>query len=159
MPKRISDVSLHVYVTPETLDDAVETVRSVVDSHLRNRDIFAWRFTLPVEPDDATHRTLETQWYADHPGGEPGACRTYEIAISLVGAASRLTEANVAALEQKLALAISALTPAPPSATIPWTIRATHRETSAFDTNRELPASPRIQARPGRPESGVGDRR
>ncbi|QIS11077.1 hypothetical protein [Nocardia arthritidis] len=134
MPKRISDVSLHVYVTTETLDRVVESVREVVDQHLRNREVFAWRFTLPVDADDAAHVLLETQWRMDHPGATPDGWRTYEIAISLVGPASRLTEANVAALEQKLAVGISALTPPPPSTTIPWTIRCRHRET--YDSAR-----------------------
>lgn len=138
MPKRISDVSLHVYVTPETLESVVDTVCEVVNNHLRNRDVFAWRFTLPVEPDDDTHLMLETRWRTDHPGAEPTDCRTYEIALSLVGAASRLTEASVAALEHKLAVGISTLRPAPPQQTLPWNLRATHRETAAFDTNREL---------------------
>ncbi|WP_239004121.1 hypothetical protein [Nocardia panacis] len=125
-------------MTAETLDRVVQTVREAVDQHLRNREVFAWRFTLPVDIDDEAHLLLETQWRLDHPGLAPRQCHTYEIAISLVGPASRLTESGVAALENKLAARLSALAAAPPGTTIPWTMRCRHHQTKDFDTNREL---------------------
>lgn len=67
MPKRISDVSLHVYVTPETLERVVDTVRAVVDEHLAERDVFAWRFTLPVDSDDPAHAELQSRCPTDPP--------------------------------------------------------------------------------------------
>ena len=132
MPKRISDVSLHVYVTPETLDRVVETVRRVVDDHVAERDVFAWRFTLPVDADHPLHTVLETQWYLDHPGRQPGTRRTYEIALSLVGDAKLLTKGNIARLEQKLVLGMSAADP------FPYLIHALQREDFDLEENREL---------------------
>jgi hypothetical protein len=144
MPKRISDVSLHVYVTPETLDRVVETVRHVVDDHVAERDVFAWRFTLPVDPDQSAHTVLETQWRLDHPGADPGDRCTYEIALSLVGAAELLTEASLAALEHQLVLGISA------EDGVPYAIHAHNRESFDFEENRELDHSTRfVTAQPG----------
>lgn len=132
MPKCISDVSLHVYVTPETLDRVVATVRRVVDEHVADRDLFAWRFTLPVDPDQPSHAVLETQWRLDHPGGDPGERRTYEIALSLVGDAKLLTEANLAQLETRLMLCIADEDAAP------YEIHTLHRESFDLEENREL---------------------
>ncbi len=131
MPKRISDVSLHVYVTPQTLDRVVGTVCRVVDEHVADRDLFAWRFTLPVEADDPTHRLLETQWRMDHPDAEPGERRTYEIALNLVGDARLLTKAAIARLEQRLVLGLSADEP------LPYVIHALQRESFDLEENRE----------------------
>ncbi len=132
MPKRISDVSLHVYVTPQTLDHVVQTVCRIVDDHVADRDIFAWRFTLPVECDDPTHTVLETQWRLDNPDDEPGDRRTYEIALSLVGEARQLTKAGIAKLEQQLILGLSADEP------IPYIVHALQRENFELEENREL---------------------
>ncbi|WP_330253895.1 hypothetical protein OG874_04670 [Nocardia sp. NBC_00565] len=134
MPKRISDVSLHVYVTPETLDRVVDSVRAVVDDHLQDRDVFAWRFTLPVESDAAAHSLLETQWRVDHPDTDPGARRTYEIALSLVGAPRDLTAPSLAALEKRLMLETASY---PTDLEIPRTIRMQRRDTFEFETERE----------------------
>lgn len=132
MPKRISDVSLHVYVTPQTLDRVVGIVCRVVDEHVADRDLFAWRFTLPVESDDPTHTVLETQWRLDHPGVEPVERHTYEIALSLVGDARLLTKGAIARLEQRLVLGLSADAP------FPYVIRALQREDFDLEENREL---------------------
>ncbi len=132
MPKRISDVSLHVYVTPETLDRVVETVRRVVDDHVADRDVFAWRFTLPVDSDQPAHTLLETQWRLDHPGADPGERGTYEIALSLVGDEKLLTEASLTALEQQLVLSISN------EDAVPYSIHALQRESFDLEENREL---------------------
>ncbi|PPJ18997.1 hypothetical protein C5E44_07560 [Nocardia nova] len=132
MPKRISDVSLHVYVTPETLDRVVHTVRCVVDDHLAEHDVFAWRFTLPVDADQPGHTVLETQWRLEHPHRDPGARRTYEIALSLVGDPDQLTESGLAALEHRLVLGIATTADA-----VPYTIHALHRDSYDFDENRE----------------------
>ncbi|WP_433193312.1 hypothetical protein ACQP1G_31800 [Nocardia sp. CA-107356] len=134
MPKRISDVSLHVYVTPETLDRVVDSVREVVDDHLQDRDVFAWRFTLPVEPDAPEHILLETQWRVDHPGQEPAIRRTYEIALSLVGAPRDLTAPSLAALEKRLMLETASC---PTDLEIPRTIRMQRRDSFDFETERE----------------------
>ncbi|MFC9896062.1 hypothetical protein ACFVMC_20435 [Nocardia sp. NPDC127579] len=121
-------------MTPETLDDVVETVRAVVDDHLQDRDVFAWRFTLPVDPEDAEHADLESRWRAESPNTDPGARRTYEIALSLVGAPRDLTAGGLAALERRLMLetASSAL-----GSTIPRTIRTQHRDSYDFEYERE----------------------
>jgi|GEM_PF-4767841 len=132
MPKRISDVSLHVYVTPETLERVVAIVRQVVDDHVADRDLFAWRFTLPVDPDQPDHTVLENQWRADHPRADPRERRTYEIALSLVGDATLLTEANLAQLEQQLMRYISA------EDAVPYEIHTLHRESFDLEENREL---------------------
>jgi hypothetical protein len=134
MPKRISDVSLHVYVTPETLERIVDTVRAVVDDHLQDRDVFAWRFTLPVDSDAPDHIMLEAQWRVDHPGRQPGARRTYEIALSLVGAPRDLTAPGLAALERRLMLETSG---DPTDLEIPRTIRVQRRDSFDFETERE----------------------
>lgn len=133
MPKRISDVSLHVYVTPQTLERVTKTVCRVVDEYVADRDIFAWRFTLPVECDDPTHTLLETQWRLEHPGKDPGARRTYEIALSLVGEARKLTKAGIAKLEQRLILGLSEGEPA-----VPYIVHALQRENFDLEENREL---------------------
>ncbi|MFE7802292.1 hypothetical protein [Nocardia sp. NPDC057440] len=134
MPKRISDVSLHVYVTPETLERVVDSVRAVVDDHLQDRDVFAWRFTLPVDSDAPDHLMLETQWRVDHPGQEPDGRRTYEIALSLVGAARDLTASSLAALERRLMLETSC---GPTRLAVPRTIRVQRRDSFDFETERE----------------------
>lgn len=124
MPKRISDVSLHVYVTPETLEHIVDTVRELVDDHLQDRDVFAWRFTLPVDADDPAHCALESRWRAANPGRRRSTRGTYEIALSLVGAPTELTDADIAALEDQLRLGIHAVGA---DREIPFTIRALQR--------------------------------
>ncbi|MEV6429801.1 hypothetical protein [Nocardia sp. NPDC051463] len=134
MPKRISDVSLHVYVTPETLERVVDSVRAVVDDHLQDRDVFAWRFTLPVDSDAPDHMLLETQWRVDHPGVEQEGRRTYEIALSLVGAARDLTAPSLAALERRLMLETSC---GPTELAVPRTIRVQRRDSFDFETERE----------------------
>lgn len=134
MPKRISDVSLHVYVTPETLDHIVETVRGVVDDHLQDREVFAWRFTLPVDTEDPAHILLETQWRVDHPGQEPAGRRTYEIALSLVGAPRDLTAPGLAALERRLMMETAG---GATDLEIPRTIRVQRRDSFDFETERE----------------------
>ncbi|MBF6213218.1 hypothetical protein IU433_24095 [Nocardia puris] len=134
MPKRtISDVSLHVYVTPETLDRVVESVRAVVDDHLQDRDVFAWRFTLPVDADTPAHALLETQWRVDHPGLHPGTRRTYEIALSLVGAPRALTVQGLAALQRELETSCGTA-----DLDVPRTIRVQRRDSFDFDTEREI---------------------
>jgi hypothetical protein len=134
MPKRVSDVSLNVYVTPETLDRVVDTVRDVVDDHLQDRDVFAWRFTLPVEPDAPEHLLLETRWRVDHPGQQPGVRRTYEIALSLVGAPRDLTAPGLVALQRRLMLETSSC---PTDLEITRTIRVQRRDSFDFETERE----------------------
>ncbi|WP_324192653.1 hypothetical protein [Nocardia transvalensis] len=104
----------------------------MVDEHVADRDVFAWRFTLPVEPDQPDHTLLETQWLLDHPGVDPGDRRTYEIALSLVGDKKLLTQANLSALEQRLVLEISA------EDAVPYSIHALHRESFDLEENREL---------------------
>lgn len=137
MPKRISDVSLHVYVTSETLERVVETVRAVVDEHLQDREVFAWRFTLPVDTDDPVHEALETQWRAAHPEQDPGDRGAYEIALSLVGARAELTDDAMARLEQQLRQGISGAAHSEPGGGIPFTIRAMERADVDLDTERE----------------------
>ena len=132
MPKRISDVSLHVYVTPETLDRVVNMVRRVVDDHVADRNVFAWRFTLPVDSDQPPHALLETQWRTDHPGIDPDGRRTYEIALSLVGDKKVLTDANLGELEQHLMLSMSV------EDAVPYAIHALQRESFDLEEDREL---------------------
>ncbi|WP_232236163.1 hypothetical protein [Nocardia sp. BMG51109] len=119
-------------MTPETLDRVVETVRRVVDDHVADRDVFAWRFTLPVDSDQPAHTLLETQWRLDHPGADPGERGTYEIALSLVGDEKLLTEASLTALEQQLVLSISN------EDAVPYSIHALQRESFDLEENREL---------------------
>ncbi|WP_245722082.1 hypothetical protein [Nocardia crassostreae] len=119
-------------MTPQILARVTKTVCRVVDEHVADRDIFAWRFTLPVECDDPTHTVLETQWRLDHPATDPGERRTYEIALSLVGEARQLTKAGIAKLEQRLVLELSANEP------IPYIVHALQRENFDLEENREL---------------------
>ncbi|WP_067655904.1 hypothetical protein [Nocardia harenae] len=135
MPKRISDVSLHVYLTPETLDHVVRAVREAVDAHLAERDVFAWRFTLPVDADDPRHAALESRWRADNPDLDPGARGCYEIALSLVGAPAELTDDDIATLEHTLLLALYAVPRDEPE--IPFTLSASQRTDVDLDTERE----------------------
>ncbi|MFC8528586.1 hypothetical protein [Nocardia sp. NPDC057227] len=135
MPKRISDVSLHVYLTPETLDHVVRAVRDEVDAHLADREVFAWRFTLPVDTDDPRHAALETRWRTDNPDRDPGARGCYEIALSLVGAPAELTDGDIAELEHKLLLALYATPGDEPE--IPFTLSASQRTDLDLDTDRE----------------------
>lgn len=132
MPKRISDVSLHVHATPADLERIVTAVRAVLDHHLTDRDVFAWRFTLPVDDTDPAHLDLESRWRTAHPGREPENITTSEIALSLVGATEDLTDEDIADLEHALILAVYALgtTDAP----IPFTLRTDHsRPASELD--------------------------
>ncbi|MBF6340546.1 hypothetical protein IU450_32320 [Nocardia abscessus] len=136
MPKRISDVSLHVYVTPEILERVVDTVRAVVDEHLADRDVFAWRFTLPVDADDPAHAALENSSDSD-PSYEGSDDRsTYEIALSLVGAPDQLTDDHMAALERQLLHGISELARTEPGRGIPVSIRASQRTDVDLDIDR-----------------------
>ncbi|WP_280397355.1 hypothetical protein [Nocardia carnea] len=102
MPKRISDVSLHVYVTPETLEQLVESVRTELADHLDDGEVCAWRFTLPVAEDDSRHREFDSRWRAGNPGREPDGHSTFEIALSLVGDPAELTDGYIGALEDRL---------------------------------------------------------
>ncbi|MBF6168348.1 hypothetical protein IU486_26880 [Streptomyces gardneri] len=138
MPKRISDVSLHVYVTPETLERVVDTVRAVVDDHLTDRDVFAWRFTLPVDIDDPAHTALAGRCPAAVPGALADDRGTYEIALSLVGAPDQLTGDHMAALERQLLHAISGLARTEPGDEIPVSIRASQRTDVDLDIDRDL---------------------
>ncbi len=132
MPKRISDVSLHVHVTPPDLERIVTAVRAVLDDHLADRDVFAWRFTLPVEDTDPIHLDLESRWHATRPGRASEATSTSEIALSLVGAADDLTDDDIADLEHALILAVYAL--GDPESPIPFTLRTDHnRPASELD--------------------------
>lgn len=132
MPKRVSDVSLHVYATPETLDRVVDNVRHVAVDRVAERDVFAWRFTLPVDTDQPAHVQLETQWRTEHPGIDTAERATYEIVLSLVGEAAALTEGYLAALEQQLLLAISR------EPDVPCSLHAEQRESFDIEENREL---------------------
>ncbi|WP_280242070.1 hypothetical protein [Nocardia abscessus] len=136
MPKRISDVSLHVYVTPEILERVVDTVRAVVDDHLTDRDVFAWRFTLPVDADDPAHTALESRCHTDPSCGGPDDRDTYEIALSLVGAPDQLTDDHMAALERQLLHRISGLARTEPGRGIPVSIRASQRTDVDLDIDR-----------------------
>ncbi|MBF6467603.1 hypothetical protein IU427_20780 [Nocardia beijingensis] len=137
MPKRISDVSLHVYVTPETLERVVDTVRAVVDEHLAERDVFAWRFTLPVDTDDPAHAALQSRCPTDPPGAVADRA-TYEIALSLVGAPDQLTDDHLAELERRLLRAVSRLARTEPGPGIPVSIRASQRTHVDLDIDRDL---------------------
>ncbi|MFE3546159.1 hypothetical protein ACFXK0_24620 [Nocardia sp. NPDC059177] len=127
MPKRISDVSLHVYVTPDILDRIVVAIRAVLDDHLHDRDVFAWRFTLPVDATDPIHAELESHWRGSHPDAAPGAEATYEIALSLVGEPADLTDDDIADLEHSLALAVHGAAPQQPGHPVPFRVRADQR--------------------------------
>ncbi|AVH24297.1 hypothetical protein [Nocardia cyriacigeorgica] len=123
MPKRISDVSLHVYVTPENLERIVEAVRTALDDHLLDRDVFAWRFTLPAAPDDPLHAEFETHWRAENSDAPPTGYGTYEIALSLVGDPTELTDTDMAALQSRLRSGIASAT----TQQVPLRIRAHQR--------------------------------
>jgi hypothetical protein len=138
MPKRISDVSLHVYVTPETLERVVAIVRRVVDDHVAERDVFAWRFTLPVDTDHHAHTMLETQWRLHNPAADPGARGSYEIALSLVGAPELLTEADLNALERQLVQGISTESGLPGAMAVPYVLHASSRDSFDLEENTEL---------------------
>ncbi|WP_239476441.1 hypothetical protein [Nocardia arizonensis] len=112
----------------------METVRGVVDDHLEDREVFAWRFTLPVDTDDPMHTLLETQWRVEHPDEQPDGRRTYEIALSLVGAPRDLTAPGLAALERRLMMETAGGTADPH---IPRSIRVQRRDSFDFETERE----------------------
>lgn len=114
MPKRISDVSLHVYVTPENLEDLVDTVRTELAEQLADGDVCAWRFTLPIAEDDSRHRDFDSRWRVANPGVEPRERATYEIALSLVGEPGELTDSYLAALEHRLLRGLDKLGPGVP---------------------------------------------
>ena len=114
MPKRISDVSLHVYVTPETLDRLVESVRKDLAEHLDDGDVCAWRCTLPVAEDDSRHREFDSRWRAGNPGVEPYGHATFEIALSLAGDPAELTDGYIGALEHRLLRGLDAVGPGAP---------------------------------------------
>ncbi len=126
-----------MYVTPETLDRIVASVRTVLDDHVHDRDVYAWRFTLPVDANDPVHHDLESRWCGS--GLDPSALSTYEIALSLVGEAADLTDADIAELEQGLALAVYGATPPEPAHGVPFTLRAHQRtDVVASELDREL---------------------
>ncbi|WP_233608585.1 hypothetical protein [Nocardia stercoris] len=118
-------------MTPEILDRVVAAVRRVVDDHVAHRDLSAWRFTLPVDPDRPAHTLLESQWRQDNPGADPGDRRTYEIALSLVGEQEDLTEADLDALERRLVLRISA------ADAVPYSIHALFHDSFDLEENHE----------------------
>ncbi|MFR9753059.1 hypothetical protein ACL02S_18765 [Nocardia sp. 004] len=136
MPKRTSDVSLHVYVTPETLERVVDTVRAVVDDHLLDRDLFAWHCTVPVDTDDPAHLAFERHCRTAGPGDTPDEQRTYEIALSLVGTPDQWTDHDTAKLEQHLRREISGLTRDEREQPIPLSIRARQRTAVDLDLDR-----------------------
>ncbi|MFC6014475.1 hypothetical protein [Nocardia lasii] len=115
-------MSLHVYATPEILDRIVAGIRDVLDDHLHDRDIYAWRFTLPVDAEDVVHRDLAAQWRERRPERAPGAERAYEVALSLVGDPAELTDTDIADLEHGIALAVYAA-----DTDVPFTLRAHQR--------------------------------
>lgn len=132
MSKRISDVSLHVYVTPENLERLVDTVRAELADHLADGDVCAWRFTQPVAEDDARHREFETRWRAENSGVEPCGHATFEIVLSLVGDPDELTDSFVRTLEHRLLRALDAL-----GLAAPYTFSAEQR--TDFDIEPLLP--------------------
>ncbi|WP_245676349.1 hypothetical protein [Nocardia niwae] len=125
-------------MTPETLERVVDTVRAVVDEHLADRDVFAWRFTLPVDTDDPAHAALENRYPTDPPSAAADDRTTYEIALSLVGAPDQLTADHMAALERHLLQAISRLARTEPGPGIPVSIRASQRTDVDLDIDRDL---------------------
>ncbi|MGW4633105.1 hypothetical protein [Nocardia sp. NPDC004415] len=132
MPKRISDVSLHVYVTPDVLDRIVAGIRTVVDDHIQDREVFAWRFTLPVDATDPVHSELESQWRGTHPGRPSAGEATYEIALSLVGEPAELTDADTAHLEHGLTGTVDDVAP---DHAVPFRLRAHQRTDRALELN------------------------
>ncbi|WP_028477526.1 hypothetical protein [Nocardia sp. CNY236] len=124
MPKRTSDVSLHVHVTPETLEQVVATVRAVVDDHLIDHDVFAWRFTVPVDTDNPTHLALENHHRASHLDDTAHNRQTYEIVLGLVGSPDQLADRDMAILERELLQNISMLGRSKPGESIPLSIRS-----------------------------------
>ncbi len=140
MPKRISDVSLHVYAMPETLARVVDTVRTVVDDHLQDRDVFAWRFTLPTGEEDPAHILLAAQWLLEHPDEQPGPRSTYEIALSLVGAPEDLTGPDLDALRQRLLGETAGLESAGTGfgSGLPRTITVRRRDSFDYEFEREI---------------------
>ncbi|MFD3746945.1 hypothetical protein [Nocardia sp. NPDC058633] len=126
-------------MTPEILDRIVASVRTVLDDHVHDRDVYAWRFTLPVDATDPVHRDLESQWRGSCPGVDPSAERTYEIALSLVGDPIDLTDADIADLERGLALAVHGAAPSRPACGVPFTLRAHQRtDVAAPELDYEL---------------------
>ncbi|MCX4095090.1 hypothetical protein [Nocardia sp. alder85J] len=125
-------------MTPETLEHVVTTVRRVVDEHVADRDVFAWRFTLPIDSDHPAHAELETRWRRAHPAADPGARGSYEIALSLVADAELLTAADLNALERQLVLGISA---GGGTEGVPYAIHASSRDSFDLEENRELDLS------------------
>ncbi|MGK8524677.1 hypothetical protein ACRS6B_25400 [Nocardia asteroides] len=123
-------------MTPETLERVVDTVREVVDDHLTDRDVFAWRFTLPVDSDDPAHTELAGRCPAE-PRGVPDVRATYEIALSLVGAPDQLTDDHMVTLERQLLQAVSGLARTEPGRGIPVSIRASQRTDVDLDIDRD----------------------
>lgn len=135
MPKRISDVSLHVYVTPETLDRLVDSVCADVAEHLDDGEVCAWRCTLPVAEDDSRHREFDSRWRAGNPGEEPCGYATFEIALSLVGDPAELTDGYIDALEHRLLRGLNEYGPG-----APYTLSAEQRT----DVDLELLSAERL---------------
>ncbi|MFD4460898.1 hypothetical protein [Nocardia sp. NPDC058480] len=119
-------------MTPEILDRIVASVRTVLDDHVHDRDVYAWRFTMPVDASDPVHRDLEAQWRGCSPGLEPSTESTYEIALSLVGDPADLTDADIADLEHGLALAVYGAAPPHPGRGVPFILRA-HQRTDVVE--------------------------
>ncbi|MFF2088102.1 hypothetical protein ACFVVM_30345 [Nocardia sp. NPDC058176] len=124
-------------MTPEILDRIVASIRTVVDDHLQDRDVFAWRFTLPVDTADPIHHDLETQWRGTHSGLDPKTEATYEIALSLVGDPVEFTDTDVTELEDCLVLAVYGAVGPPPCPGIPFRLRADQRTDLALELDRE----------------------
>ncbi|MFE1594675.1 hypothetical protein [Nocardia sp. NPDC058705] len=126
-------------MTPEILDRIVASVRTVLDDHVHDRDVYAWRFTMPVDPSDPVHHDLESQWRSSYPGIDPDTESTYEIALSLVGEPADLTDADIADLEHGLALAVYGAAGPQPTHCVPFTLRAHQRtDVVAPELDREL---------------------
>ncbi|MFD4441792.1 hypothetical protein ACFWPK_18660 [Nocardia sp. NPDC058519] len=119
-------------MTPEILDRIVASVRTVLDDHVHDRDVYAWRFTMPVDASDPVHRDLESQWRGSYPGLEPSTESTYEIALSLVGDPADLTDADIADLEHGLAVAVYGAATPHPAPGVPFTLRA-HQRTDVVE--------------------------
>ncbi|WP_336086862.1 hypothetical protein [Nocardia sp. SSK8] len=122
-------------MTPDILDRIVAGIRAVVDDHVQDRELFAWRCTLPVDDTDPVHGELESQWRGTHPDRAPGDEATYEIALSLVGEPGELTEADTAHLEHGLATTVDG---AAPGNAVPFRLRAHQRTDVAVEPDYEL---------------------
>ncbi|MFB7879124.1 hypothetical protein ACFC06_28085 [Nocardia sp. NPDC056064] len=119
-------------MTPDVLDRIVAGIRTVVDDHIQDREVFAWRFTLPVDATDPVHGELESQWRGTHPGRPSAGEATYEIALSLVGEPGELTDADTAHLEHGLTGTVDDVAP---GHAVPFRLRAHQRTDRALELN------------------------